>query len=144
MFQKLSPLSSWQRAWKQADVVLEKELRATYWSARQSVGETGPCMGFKTSKPTFNNTPPPTRPHLLQQGHTSSNKATPPPTRPHLLILLQQCHSPMTKHSDTWGFGGHCYLKNHSFLQILWPWHGVPSSEPQRLFMRSSVLELLL
>jgi hypothetical protein len=29
-------------------------------------------------------TPPPTRPHLLQQGHTSSNKAIPPSTRPHV------------------------------------------------------------
>jgi hypothetical protein len=31
-----------------------------------------------TSKPTANKIFPPTRPHLLQQGHTHSDKATPP------------------------------------------------------------------
>jgi hypothetical protein len=32
--------------------------------------------------------PIPTVAHLLQQGHTYSNKATSTPTRPHLLIVL--------------------------------------------------------
>lgn len=36
---------------------------------------------------TPSDTPSPTRPHLLQPGHTSSIKATPPPTRPRLQIL---------------------------------------------------------
>jgi hypothetical protein len=36
---------------------------------------------FESSKPILSDT------YLLQQGHTSSNKATPPPTRPCLLFL---------------------------------------------------------
>jgi hypothetical protein len=38
---------------------------------------------------------PPTRPYLLQQDHTHSNKTTPIPTRPHLLTvtLLGQVYS---------------------------------------------------
>lgn len=37
-FQKLSPLSSWQRAWKQADVVLEKELRVLHLNLQAAEG----------------------------------------------------------------------------------------------------------
>ena len=54
-------------------MVLEKELRVIWIVKPQEVN----C-----------NTLPPTRPHLLQQDHTYSNKATPTPTRPYLLIVL--------------------------------------------------------
>jgi hypothetical protein len=38
----------------------------------------------------------PTRPHLLQQDHTYSNKTTPTPTRPHLLMVPSiQTHESM-------------------------------------------------
>jgi hypothetical protein len=49
---------------------------------------------------TYSNraTPTPTRPHPLQQGHTYSNRATPTPTRPH---LLQQGHTYSNKATPT-------------------------------------------
>ena len=43
---------------------------------------------------------PPSRPHLLHQGHTSSNKVTPP--------------NP-TKHSNAWDCGGHSYSDHHNY-----------------------------
>jgi hypothetical protein len=69
----------------QADLVLE-ELRVLTSGSASELGHTKP------SKLSY--IPPPTRPHPLQQGHTSSNKATPPPTRPH---LLQQGQPPPTR-----------------------------------------------
>lgn len=41
---------------------------------------------FENSKPDPGDIPPPARPQLLKQGHTSSSKVTPTP-RPYLLIL---------------------------------------------------------
>jgi len=52
--------------------------------------------GYKAQ--THSDAPTPTRPHLLQQGHTYSNKATPTPTKPH---LLQQGHTYSNKATPT-------------------------------------------
>jgi hypothetical protein len=91
--QRFSPLSSWrEHDDMQADMVLEMFESSTSGSAgsRKRMRDTRPGL-HPTSSATHllyissnKATPPPTRPHLLQQDHTSSNKATPPP-RPHLL-----------------------------------------------------------
>jgi hypothetical protein len=70
----------------QVDMVLEKELRVLHLdktAARR--GLPSRQLGGGSQSLPHSDTLPPTRPHLLQQGHTSFNKATTSPTRPHLL-----------------------------------------------------------
>ena len=59
-------------AGRQADMVLEKELRVLHldW---QAAGRETPDLAraFETSKPTPSDILPPTRTYLLQQVHTS-------------------------------------------------------------------------
>jgi hypothetical protein len=56
------------------------------------------ALGFGTSKLTPSDILPPIGPHLLQYGHTHSNKTTPIPTKPH---LLQQGHTYSNKGTST-------------------------------------------
>jgi hypothetical protein len=71
-------------------MVQEKELRVLHleWQAVGSDRDTlARLEHLRPQSPPPSDTLPPTRPHLLQQGHTYSNKATPIPTRPHLLVV---------------------------------------------------------
>jgi hypothetical protein len=71
-------------------MVLEKLLRVLHLDLEGSSSNSlGSRKRMETSKPNPSDTLPPTRPRLLQQGHTYSNKATPTPARPHLLVLLK-------------------------------------------------------
>jgi len=74
--QRFSPLSSWREAW-------------TYEGRHGAGGDPLPYWAElehrSPESPPHSDKPPPVRPHLLYQGHTSSSKATPPLTRPHLL-----------------------------------------------------------
>jgi len=57
---------------KQTDMVPEQYLRASHPYQQGSGRERDWLdMGFEIPKPTFSNTSSPTRPHPLQQGHTS-------------------------------------------------------------------------
>jgi hypothetical protein len=73
-FQRFHPLSSrWEHGSIQADMVLEKELRILHldWKATGNC-YTGQSLSIGDLKACpHNDTLPPTRPHPLQQGHTS-------------------------------------------------------------------------
>jgi len=110
--EKLSPLSPHLEAGKQGKTPCWGKLRVLHldWQAAEGrLWHADLAWGFQTSQPTYplvrhllqqshtstnKATPPPTKPQLLQQSHTSSNKATPPPTRPH---LHQQGHTSTNK-----------------------------------------------
>ena len=66
---------------KQTDMETEQYLRTSHpdqISRHQAERETGLHRASEIPMPTPSNTTSPTRPRLLQQGHTHSNKATPP------------------------------------------------------------------
>lgn len=54
------------------------------------------------------------------QWNTSSNKATPTTIKPEPLIIIKDCHSLRTKHSNPSTHVGHSYSKDHIvFLLVL-------------------------
>jgi hypothetical protein len=66
-FQRVSPLSSWQRVW-QAGIALEQQLRTCIIIRRQEALDKENKIGNEVSVDTSN---PPTKIHLLQKGNTS-------------------------------------------------------------------------
>jgi hypothetical protein len=84
----LSPLPSRQKAWCHAGRHGAGEVAESWTSGstgRKKRVILGLAWAFETSKPTARELLPPSRPHLLHQGHTSSIKATTPPIRLYLL-----------------------------------------------------------
>jgi hypothetical protein len=77
----------WKHGSMQVDTVLEKELRVLHLDLQAAGRESDwawlEYLSPQSPPPTA--VLPPTRPHLLQQGHTYSNKATPTPTKPYFL-----------------------------------------------------------
>jgi hypothetical protein len=67
--------------------------------AERSRGRLGLAWAFEISKPIPCDTPTPTWPHLTHQNHT------------YFLILPKQFHYLVTKHSNTFDYGGHFLFK---------------------------------
>lgn len=99
---RVSPQSSWWRAWQQAGVVLGKKLRPTSCS-------TSLELTSETSKLRPSHTPPPTRPCFLQQCHTSSKY-----TKPYCLILPN--NSPNENQACICAYGGQFHPNYHKTL----------------------------
>lgn len=68
---------------------------------------TQPGMGFWNLK-------------VLFQLHASSNKCTLTPSKPHLPILLKQCQSLVSNHSNMWAYGS-CSYSNYHRVSLMLP-----------------------
>lgn len=102
-FQRLSLVSSWQRAQYPLSVVLKKKLKYTSWHIGRE-WEARPGMGLWNPK-------------AYLQWHMCSNKATHIPIRLYILILLKQCYSFLTRHSNIWVYGRYSF-SNHSTYSL--------------------------